>query len=137
MTCVRGSIQLLAIVAFAGCAAPSLPPGSLPDGLQPTATATSLTLAWDDQSSGESGFKIERKTGTGGTFAEIDTVGANVETYTNTGLTPSTTYCYRVCAFSATAVSGYSNEACGTTLAMGAPTVGEHAEEFDDALKPL
>ena len=113
MTCVRGSIQLLTIVAFAGCAAPSLPP-----------TATSLTLAWDDQSSGESGFKIERKTGTGGTFAEIDTVGANVETYTNTGLTPSTTYCYRVRAFSATAVSGYSNEACGTTLAVGAPTVG-------------
>jgi hypothetical protein len=113
MTCVRGSIQLLTIVAFAGCAAPSLLP-----------TATSLTLAWDDQSSGESGFKIERKTGTGGTFAEIDTVGANVEIYTNTGLTPSTTYCYRVRAFSATGVSGYSNEACGTTLAMGAPTVG-------------
>lgn len=113
MTRVRGSIQLLAIVAFAGCATPSLP-------LQPTATATSLTLVWDDQSSGESGFKIERKTGTGGTFAEIDTVGANVGTYTNTGLTPSTTYCYRVRAFSAAAVSGNSNEACGTTLAMGA-----------------
>jgi fibronectin type 3 domain-containing protein len=84
-------------------------------------TAAQLSLTWADNSADEGGFKIERKTGTTGTFAQIALVGANITGYTDANLAAGTTYCYRVGAFSAAGDSGYSNEACGTTQASSAP----------------
>jgi hypothetical protein len=74
-----------------------------------------LQLSWLDNSSNESGFAIQRKTGTTGTFAQIATVGANVTSYKDTGLSAGTTYCYRVKAQNSAGDSGYTNEACKTT----------------------
>jgi transcriptional regulator CtsR len=76
---------------------------------------TQINLFWQDNSNNEQGFKIERKTGGGGTWAQIATVGANVTSYQNTGLSPNTTYYYRVRAYSELDVSSYSNEASGMT----------------------
>ncbi|NJM14178.1 MAG: fibronectin type III domain-containing protein [Bacteroidales bacterium] len=71
-----------------------------PSALGATATSsTQINLAWTDNSNNETGFKIERKTGSGGTYTEIATVGADVTAYSNTGLTASTTYYYRVVAY--------------------------------------
>jgi hypothetical protein len=81
------------------------------------AEAASLSLNWADNSSNETGFTIERKTGTNGTFAQITTVGANVRSYIDSTLANSTTYCYRVRAYNSSANSAYSNEMCGTTTA--------------------
>src|SRR2546428_3784981 len=77
--------------------------------------AAQLSLSWTDMSSNEDGFSLERKTGIGGTYAQIATVGANVTSYTDPNLTGSTTYCYQVQAFNTAGGSPYSNEACGTT----------------------
>ena len=55
--------------------------------------------------------------GSGETYAEIATVGANVTTYSNTGLNASTTYYYRVRAYNSSGNSTYSNEANATTFA--------------------
>src|SRR3989442_12536660 len=66
-------------------------------------------------SSNEDGFSLERKTGIGGTYAQIATGGANVTSYTDPNLTGSTTYCYQVQAFNTAGGSPYSNQACGTT----------------------
>jgi predicted phage tail protein len=78
-----------------------------------TATAASrsqVNLAWIDRSSNEDGFRIERCQGSlCGSFTEIATVGPNVSTYANTGLSASTTYRYRVRAYNATGNSSYSN----------------------------
>ena len=55
-----------------------------------TATVISnyqINLAWTDNSTNESGFKIERSTDGGATWTQIATVAANVKTYNNTGLT--------------------------------------------------
>src|SRR3972149_4513989 len=41
-------------------------------------------------------LRIERKTGTSGTFAQFATVGANVTSYIDSGLTSGTTFCYRL-----------------------------------------
>src|SRR6266571_3885219 len=79
----------------------------------------SITSDWNssDDAGDEDGFKIERCQGSGCTnFTEITTVGANVTSYANSGLSPSTTYRYRVRAFNAGGSSGYSNEAEATTL---------------------
>src|SRR5690349_3922869 len=84
---------------------------------QSTAIAAQLQLGWIDNSSDESGFNIERKTGTTGTYAKIASVGANVTSYTDSSLTSSTTYCYHVDAFNTAGTSPYSPEACATTPA--------------------
>jgi len=92
------------------------PPPNAPSDLIATPISSSqINLTWQDNSGDETGFKIERKTGTG-SYSQIATVGANVTSYSNTGLTASTTYYYRVRAYSAAGNSDYSNEASATTL---------------------
>jgi hypothetical protein len=90
-----------------------------------TATAASLSqidLSWSDNSGNETGFKIERSID-GTTFAEIASVGANVTTYTDTGLNESTKYYYKVRAHNSGGDSEYSNIASATTAAPAAPSV--------------
>ena len=78
------------------------------------AGAGELQLAWNDNSNNEDGFKIERKTGTNGTFAQIATVGANVTSYPDVGLADGVTYCYRLRAFNSAGDSAYTPEGCAT-----------------------
>ena len=77
--------------------------------------AAEITLLWTDNSNNESGFLIQRKTGTSGTFAQIATVGTNVKSYVDTGLAASTTFCYRVRAFNSAGNSAFTPEGCKTT----------------------
>jgi 3-mercaptopyruvate sulfurtransferase SseA len=77
-------------------------------------SSSQINLSWTDNSNNETGFKVERsKNGRG--FSQIATVGANVTTYTDTGLKASTTYRYRVRAYNAGGNSTYSNIASATT----------------------
>jgi hypothetical protein len=79
----------------------------------PSAQAVDVTLSWQDNSSGagqEDTFRIERKTGTAGTWAEIGSVGANVTTYVDSTAAANTQYFYRVRARNFAGDSGYSNE---------------------------
>lgn len=73
-----------------------------------------LQLTWTDNSNNEDGFKIQRKTGTTGTFAQIASVGANVASYTDSNLSEGQTFCYRVNAFNAAGESAFTPEACAT-----------------------
>ncbi len=77
-------------------------------------SAAQLTLTWQDQSSNEDGFRIERRTGTSGTFAQIAAVGRNVTTHTDSTVAVATSYCYRVSAYNGAGSSPASNVACGT-----------------------
>ncbi|MDP8961998.1 MAG: DNRLRE domain-containing protein [Actinomycetota bacterium] len=98
------------------------PPPAAPTNLTvspPASNAdTSLELTWSDNSSDENGFKVERKTGTE-SFTEITTVAGDVATYTDTALTPGTTYTYRVRAWNGAGDSQYSEEATGITALDG------------------
>ncbi len=91
-----------------------------PSGLAATAVSSSqINLSWLDNSSDETGFKIERAGASGGPWTQIATVGAGATTFANTGLAASTAYWYRVRATNANGDSGYSNTATATTLAGG------------------
>ncbi|MEK6679967.1 MAG: fibronectin type III domain-containing protein, partial [Nitrospirota bacterium] len=91
---------------------------SPPSGLSATAVSSGqINLSWADNSSTEMGFRIERSSSLGGPYIEITTVGAGAATYSNTGLSASTTYYYRVRAYN-NGNSLYSNLASATTFAL-------------------
>lgn len=87
-----------------------------PSNLAAAATGlNSINLYWKDNSYIETGFKIERATGSG-PFSEIATVGMDVTNYQDVGLTPDTKYKYRVCMYSGTGGnSEYTNIDSTTT----------------------
>lgn len=71
-------------------------------------SVTQITLNWTDNSSDETGFKIERSPdGTTG-WSQIATPAANATSFVNTGLTASTSYHYRVRATNAGGDSAWS-----------------------------
>ena len=72
-----------------------------------------IDLTWSDNSTNETGFRIERSTN-GSKFSRIATVGANVTSYVNTGLKRGKTYYYRVRANGSPAPSAWSNTASAT-----------------------
>ncbi len=96
---------------------PSVP--NAPGSLSASAVSSSqINLSWADNSGNETGFKIERCTGAGcKAFAQIASVGANVTSYSSTGLAAGTSYTYRVRSYNSAGDSGYSNEAGATTQA--------------------
>jgi hypothetical protein len=77
------------------------------------AAGAQLTLNWVDNSGGRAAFKIERKTGATGAFAEIATQSPGRTAFTDSSVGVKITYCYRVRAYNSAGYSAYSNQACG------------------------
>lgn len=99
------------VAAFRGASttptAPSEP--AAPSSLSATATSSSsITVKWADNSSDESGFRLESSTN-GVDFKEIATLGSGTISFTSSGLAPLTTYYFRVRAYNSSGNSGYSN----------------------------
>ena len=98
-----------------------LPPGPLltspaaPSNLTISdVTTNSLVLNWVDNAVNETGFKIERKKGDE-TWTQITQVGVNTTSYSDTGLSPFTSYSYRVRAYNAIGNSAFCDEASAST----------------------
>ncbi|HQJ46289.1 MAG TPA: T9SS type A sorting domain-containing protein, partial [Ignavibacteriaceae bacterium] len=76
-------------------------PPLAPTNLVAVADLSGVILSWQDNSNNEEGFIIERKNDSlhiPGTWDIIGSVNANIPMYINTGLSPNTTYSYRVSA---------------------------------------
>ena len=101
-------------VVDVGTLIPPSSPGSLATR---TISSSQIILSWVDNADNETGFKIERCTGTGcSNFVQIASVATNITTYADSGLAPDIVYSYRISAYNAAGNSGYSNTAMGTTL---------------------
>ena len=105
------------------------PPITLPPPTSLTATAVSgsrIDLTWKDNSDNETGFRLERRLDGSSDWIEVGATAANVTTFSDVGLEPSTTYRYRVQALNSSGASTFSNEARATT-AGASPTVSGFA----------
>ena len=78
-----------------------------------SAAGAQLTIHWNDQSSDEDGFEIER-TRDGANFSQVGTVSANVTQYIDTSVDAGASYWYRIRAYKGGAHSAYSN-VCGAS----------------------
>ncbi|MGD8305262.1 MAG: PQQ-dependent sugar dehydrogenase [Ignavibacteria bacterium] len=82
-----------------------------PSQLIANATAPDEVLvSWADNESEEEGYNIERKTGENGNYDLLETLGPNIQTYTDQTVEANTIYYYRVYAFLDQIISEYSNE---------------------------
>jgi subtilisin family serine protease len=103
------------------------PPPSAPSNLTSAAVSTSqINLSWTDNSTNETGFRIERCAGkqavcADANFQQIAQLGANVISFNDTGLQAQTTYTYRARSFNATGTSAYSNSSEAATQAPPPP----------------
>jgi len=84
------------------------------------AQPTDHVLTWQQNSTNEDGFKIERKLGTGGTYEQVGQVGKDITTFVDTA-PDEQVYFYRVKAFNIAGESPYSNEDPATGP-IGGPT---------------
>jgi len=105
-----------------------------PSNLQVKSSGSdSLTVEWTDNSDNETKFVVERKTASG-SYAEVATPAAGVTTFSDTGLTASTSYTYRVKSVNSIGSSDWATELAITTLASGnfseahTPTTANSAE---------
>lgn len=69
----------------------------------------SIELLWEDRSSNEDGFIIERSVETDDNFIEVARVNTNAQSYLDVNINLSTVYFYRVRAFQSSNLSVYSN----------------------------
>ena len=74
-------------------------PPTDPDGLLASAaSANTIDLVWNDNADNETGYTVERSDDGVNGWLEVATLTANAKNHTDSGLTPSTTYYYRVIA---------------------------------------
>jgi hypothetical protein len=112
-------------------------PPIAPTGLSAThVSAGQIDLSWSDNSLDEFGFLIERSLD-GSSWSEIATEGEDALSYSDTDVTPNTTYDYRVQAYNGSGTSGYSNVASATTgdglslTATGLKVKGVHVVDLE------
>lgn len=117
-----GTFGLSKVSVVAGSSSPPVTPPPVPSAptnmTATTASSTSINVSWSDQSNNETAFVLDRATNSAfSAGVQSFTLAANATAYADTGLTPSTTYYYRVRATNSTGSSGYSNIASATTSA--------------------
>ncbi|MDN5205237.1 fibronectin type III domain-containing protein [Fulvivirgaceae bacterium BMA10] len=84
---------------------------AIPSALAGIADLSSeVILSWSDNSNNELNFELERSTMSGSGFSLIHSPVADATSYTDTGLTPETTYYYRLRAVNAIGNSNWSSE---------------------------
>lgn len=89
-------------------------------------TQTSLTVNWRDNSNNETFFIVRRATTASGPFAQVGTVTSTtmastgtLYSFTNTSLTPNTTYYFQIAAANESALPSSDLTGNSTTLAAG------------------
>ncbi|MDQ3986403.1 MAG: S8 family serine peptidase [Actinomycetota bacterium] len=137
---ISGSGAYWADVSYPGDQGAPAPPPVLPPAAPGALTArtvssTQIDLSWGDVAD-ESGYRVQRSPNGVDSWTQIGSVGAGVTTFSNSGLSPSTTYHYRVVAYNSAGDSVPSNVASATTAAdTTAPTTPTNLKATSGKLK--
>jgi len=103
----------IASFKFNGCGSPPTPPAA-PTGLAATAGNAQVSLTWN-ASTGATSYTLLRSV-SGGSYSQLIS-GLTSTSYTDTGLTNGTQYCYEVEAVNSIGPSSPSSPACATPVA--------------------
>jgi predicted phage tail protein len=91
------------------------PPPAAPINLTIQSTAhLRISVTWWDMSNNETGFEVQRKTGSAGAWSSLATRGANISIVDDWSVRPGVFYVYRVRALGAVGPSAWSNELSAT-----------------------
>ncbi|HKP85144.1 MAG TPA: putative Ig domain-containing protein, partial [Blastocatellia bacterium] len=93
---------------------------------------TQVNLVWQDTSTVEDGFQIERRGGSSAEFSQIGVVTANSINYSDPSAIANTAYAYRVRAFNSTGTSSYTAEASVITPSV-APNLSVGTNDMPEA----
>lgn len=93
-----------------------------PTNMNASQDGSSVTIGWTDNSTDETGFKINKRTSSETTYTALTTTEADVVTYTDTSVTEGTTYFYAVSAVNSNGDSRFSNP-ISINVDATAPTV--------------
>jgi len=108
-------------------------------------TSARIDLTWIDNSDNEFEFRIERSNDNGLTYAQVGVVPRNSQAYSDLGLSPGTTYLYRVAAWNSKGYSSYAGPLTVTTMSLawnspitGGPATGraDHTAIYDTSTVP-
>ncbi|OQY27798.1 MAG: hypothetical protein B6244_09400 [Candidatus Cloacimonetes bacterium 4572_55] len=89
-----------------------------PSNLSATANGNQIDLAWDDNASNETTYRVERRIGEIGNFVQLVELAPNTTAYADLDIDIEVEYCYQVYALNGTGNSDYSNIDCATTLGI-------------------
>lgn len=106
---------------------PQLP--NAPSGLNASSVSTGIALSWQDNSSNETGFIIERRRVSDSTTSTF-TVAANQISYTDASASLNEQYCFTVRATSTSGDSSKTPESCATYTASGSSPVAKITGNF-------
>ena len=92
--------SLVSTVSIVATPAAGTPVPAAASGLAgAAASATQVNLSWTDNASTESGFRVERTPAGATSYSTVGSVGTNVTSFSDTTVSASTSYYYRVIAF--------------------------------------
>ncbi|MBV9961982.1 MAG: hypothetical protein JO072_07010, partial [Parafilimonas sp.] len=105
---------------FAGTFVNTGTPPSVPTNIAATATAyNKINVSWKDNSTNETGTEIYRSTSATGTYAIVGTAAPNATAFTDTTLSPSTTYYYKLQTINKYGNSGLSKPDTSASASNG------------------
>ncbi len=102
-------------------------------------TANTIKIGWLDNSNNENGFIIVSKKEHDLFFKIIDTVGTDVVTYQEIGVSPDQVYFYKVCSFNDHGISDYSNTISVSTDRKSKSIFGKYilSENYPNPFNPI
>ena len=99
---------------ISGTVTPQSIPVASTDLSASAASHTQINLSWSDNASNETGYRVERSLDQS-SWSSLAAIAANSSSYSDSNLSPSTTYYYRVVAYNSSG-DATSNVASATTL---------------------
>ena len=103
------------LLTYGLVSAPTTAP-TAPTSLVPTVISNDqINLAWNDTATNAFGYYVEQQAAGSSSWVQIGSVGSSGNSFKVVGLTPNTTYSFRVRAYNSVGTSGYTNVASATT----------------------